>query len=335
MKAYGLCAPTSEGLQACELADPAPPAPCQVLVRMRAASLNYRDLMVMKGAFGSRVPPRQIPLSDGAGEVVAIGDGVRRACPGDRVALTFYPHAAEVLDPARAAACGRGLATPGVLAEYLLVPEADVVTLPQHFTLEQGATLPCAAVTAWNALCTGGPPLPGETVLVQGSGGVSLFALQLAQLFGARVIATSSSDAKAAQLRALGASAVIDYEKNPDWQHAVLELTAGDGVDRVIEVGGALTLPRSIAATRPEGRISIVGLLTGMPSISADFFGRGLHFDTIHVGRRMHLEQLVRAMAHHGVVPPVDQIFDFADAGQAFQHFADRRHTGKVVIRID
>jgi NADPH:quinone reductase-like Zn-dependent oxidoreductase len=335
MKAYGLSTPASEGLQSREVADPPSPAQGQVLIRMRAASLNYRDLMVLKGAFGNRVPPGQVPLSDGAGEVALIGEGVTRARPGDRVALTFSPHAAEALDPARAAACGRGLATPGVLAQYLLAPEADVVLLPPHLTLAQGATLPCAAVTAWNALCTGGPPLPGESVLVQGSGGVSLFALQLAKLFGARVLATSSSDAKLAQLRTLGADAVIDYARNPEWQGAVLELTAGDGVDRVVEVGGAHTLPRSIAATRHGGRISIVGLLTGMPSISAEFFARGLHFDTIHVGKRLHLEQLVRAMAHHCVGPLIDREFGFDDADQAFQHFAERRHTGKVVIRID
>jgi NADPH:quinone reductase-like Zn-dependent oxidoreductase len=334
MKAYGLHGSGLDALRLGEMADPLPPTRGQVLVRMRAASLNFRDLMVINGAFGSRVPPGLVPLSDGAGEVVAIGAGVSRTQPGDRVAITFYPHEAEALDPALAAAHGRGLAGHGVLAEYVTVSEHDVVRLPAHLDYEHGATLPCAAVTAWRALCAGRPPLPGEAVLVQGTGGVSIFALQFAKLFGARVIAMSSSDAKLERLRALGADQVVDYVRNPEWQDRVSALTEGAGVERLVEVGGAQTLARSIRATRHGGRISIVGLLTGMPAISADFFARGLHFDTIHVGRRQHFEQLLRAMQHHATLPVIDRTFDFADAVEALQHLAAHRHFGKVVIRI-
>jgi NADPH:quinone reductase-like Zn-dependent oxidoreductase len=335
MKAYGLHGSGFDALRLGEIADPPAPAAGQVLVRMRAASVNFRDLMVVNGVFGTRVPPGLVPLSDGAGEVVAIGAGVSRTQPGDRVAITFYPYEAEVRDPAQAAAQGRGLAGHGVLAGYSAVSEHDVVRLPGHLDYEHGATLPCAAVTAWCALCAGGQPLPGETVLVQGSGGVSIFALQFARLFGARVIALSSSEAKLKRLRALGADAVVDYVRNPEWQDRVLALTEGAGVERVIEVGGAQTLARSISATRHGGRLSIVGLLTGMPAIGADFFARGLHFDTIHVGRRQHFEQLLRAMQHHATLPVFDRVFDFADAVGALQHLAAHRHFGKVVIRIE
>jgi NADPH:quinone reductase-like Zn-dependent oxidoreductase len=290
--------------------------------------------MVANGAFGNRVPTGLVPLSDGAGEVVAVGSGVSRARPGERIALTFYPYAAENLDAARAAARGRGLVEPGVLAEYVLASEQDLVRLPSHLGFEAGATLPCAAVTAWSALCAGGPPLPGESVLVQGTGGVALFALQFARLFGARVIATSSGEKKLAQLRSLGAHAVVDHGEHAEWHGAVRDLSGGDGVDRVIEVGGAGTLTQSILATRHGGRISIVGLLSGMPSIGADFFARGLHFDTIHVGPRAHFEQLVRAMEHHALEPVIDRVFDFAEGALALQHLGKRRHVGKVVIRI-
>jgi NADPH:quinone reductase-like Zn-dependent oxidoreductase len=301
---------------------------------MHAASINFRDLMIINGAFGSRIKPGLVPLSDGAGEVVDIGPGVSRTRVGDRVALTFHPYRAEMIDPARAAGEGRGLDVPGVLAEYLLVSEHDVVRLPSHLSFEEGATLPCAAVTAWCALCLHAPLLPGEVVLVQGTGGVSIFALQLAQLFGARVLATSSSNSKLARLHSLGADAVIDYRKDAEWQELVRELAGGAGVDRVVEVGGANTLAKSIEATRHGGRISVVGMLTGMPSIGTGFFSRRLHIDTIHVGLRADFERLNRAIEHHRVVPLIDRVFEFADAADAVRHLASRQHMGKVVIRI-
>jgi NADPH:quinone reductase-like Zn-dependent oxidoreductase len=335
MRAWQLLAPGLGGLQLGDLPDPLAPGRGEVLVRLRAASVNQRDLMVAKGVFGSRVPPGQVPFSDAAGEVLEVGPGVSRVRVADRVALTFSPFEAESHGAVVAASRGRGLTTPGVLAEHLLVSEFDLVHLPPNVTFEQGSTLPCAAVTAWCALCAHAPLLPGETVLVQGSGGVSIFALQLARLFGARVIATSSSAERCARLSALGADAVIDSGLHADWHRQVLDLTAGQGVDRVVEVGGAQTMPLAIQATRQGGRISVVGLLSGMPAMGADFFSRGLHIDTVHVGRREHLEQLSRAIAHHALLPVIDRVFGFAEASAALQHVAARRHLGKVVIRVD
>lgn len=335
MKTYVLGGEGLDGLAVTDIGRPPSPGRGQVLVRMRAASLNFRDLLVMNGAYGPR-KPELIPLSDGAGEVEAVGDGVTCVRPGDRVALTFHlDWIAGAFVPALNPIGRGGGAADGVLAEYACVSQEEVVRLPEHLSFEQGATLPCAAVTAWTALCAYAPLTPGDTVLVQGSGGVSVFALQLAKLAGARVIATSSSTEKLARLRALGADEVIDYRRTPEWHTQVLDLTGGVGVDVVVEVGGAGTFAKSVAATRPGGRISVVGLLEGMPQIGPEFFLRMQSIHPIRVGSRAHFEDMNRAIGRHRVEPVIDRVFGFGEAVEAFRHLEGRRHFGKVVIRID
>lgn len=335
MKAYVF---SGDGLDRAALRDidrPPSPGRGQVLVRMRAASLNFRDLLVLNGAYGER-KPELVPLSDGAGNVEAVGDGVSRVRPGDRVALTYHlDWFAGAFGPGLNPIGRGGGAADGVLAEYVSVSQDEVVPLPEHLSFEQGATLPCAAVSAWTALCAYAPLTAGDTVLVQGSGGVSVFALQLAKLAGARVIATSSSSEKLARLRALGADELIDYRRTPDWHTQVLEMTGGVGVDLVVEVGGAGTFEKSVAATRVGGRISVVGLLEGMPRIGPEFFLRMQSIHPIRVGSRAHFEDMNRALGRHRVEPVIDRVFGFGEAIEAFRYFEGRRHFGKVVIRVD
>lgn len=247
MKLYRF--PTPKGLDSLTLVEREVPRPGrgQVLVRMRAASLNYRDLMVASGRYARGAAPADlVPLSDGAGEVAEIGQDVTRVKPGERVAGIFMQSwiGGPIAEADGASALGGAI--DGVLAEYVLFDQQGLVRLPAHLSFEEGATLPCAAVTAWNALTGGQPLLAGQTVLVLGTGGVSIFALQLARIAGARVIATSSSDDKLARARALGATDGVNYRRHREWQREVLALTEGRGVDQVVEVGGAGTLPRSI-----------------------------------------------------------------------------------------
>jgi NADPH:quinone reductase-like Zn-dependent oxidoreductase len=334
MKLYR-CA-TIEGmarLTLCEEPDPPPPGPHQVLVKVNASSLNFRELLFMSGAFGDRLPPNFIPASDGAGTVIAIGSGVRRVKPGDRVVATFHENWTGGAMPRHADMLGRGAIVEGMLRAMALLNEEDLVATPGHLSDEEAATLPCAAVTAWNALCQHAPLLPGQTVVVQGTGGVSIFALQLARLFGARVIATSSSDAKLARLAALGADATINYRDTPQWADAVWEHTGGEGADLVVEVGGAATFEQSVAAARQGGRISVVGMLTGTPAPGDGFFMRGLSVTPIHVGSREHFEAMNRAFGLHRLKPVVDSTYAFADVPAALRHLESQRHFGKIVIR--
>ncbi len=247
MRAYRLHAfdgPDAYRLE--ELASPTP-GPGQVLVKIKAVSLNYRDLMISKGQYNPNLRLPVIPLSDGAGEILVTGAGVTRFKPGDRVAATFMPTwVGGHLDDAKAR-CALGGDVDGVLAEEIVVPEDGLVHIPEHLSFEEAATLPCAAVTAWHALVVGGSIKPGDTVLTQGTGGVSIFALQFARMAGARVISTSSHDDKLERLRALGASELINYKTSPEWDKRARELTGGVGVDQIVEVGGAGTLPKSIA----------------------------------------------------------------------------------------
>ncbi len=238
------------------------PGPHEVLVRVKAVSLNYRDLLVVKGAYNPKMPLPRVPCSDAAGEVAAVGDKVTRLRAGQRVAGLFMPawQSGEVTDDKARSALGG--AVDGVLAEYVLLPADGVVAVPEHLSDEEAATLPCAAVTAWHALVTEGAVKPGDTVLVQGTGGVSLFALQFAHLAGATVIATSSRDDKLERARALGASAGINYKTTPEWGDRARELSGG-GVDHVVEVGGAGTLAQSLRAVRMGGRVSLIGVLSG------------------------------------------------------------------------
>lgn len=312
------------------------PALGQVIIAVRAVSLNYRDLLVLAGSHGGQSAP-YIPLSDAAGEVVAVGDGVWRCAIGDRVALTFNPDwIAGAWEPSPGAG-GRGggaAGLPGVLREKMRVDQSEVVKLPDYLTYEEAACLPCAGVTAWRALCGASPLLPGEIVLVQGTGGVSLFALQFARLFGARVIATTSSPEKAELLSGLGAETVIDRSVQAEWHKAVLAATDGIGVDLVVEVGGAGTLGKSLATTRQMGRISLVGLLEGLPVSGDSTFPRGVGTDVIRVGSRADFSAMLRAMAAHQVHPVIDETFGFDDAQAALDRLRSRGHVGKIVITL-
>jgi NADPH:quinone reductase-like Zn-dependent oxidoreductase len=336
MRLYRL--PKAERIDDLTLAEAATPEPRrgQVLLRMHAWSLNYRDLMVATGRYGaSGTAANLVPLSDGAGEVVAVGPDVRRAKPGDRVCPTFMQGwlGGDVIAEARQRALGGGI--DGVLAEYVLVDQEDLVHIPPHLSYEEAATLPCAAVTAWNALYGGTRLQPGETVLVLGTGGVSIFALQFAHLAGARVIATSSSADKLARARALGADEGIDYRAQPEWQDGVRTLTGGRGADHVVEVGGAGTLARSVAAARIGGQVALIGVLTGGQIDPAPIMRRNITLRGIFVGSREMFEAMNRAITQHRLHPVIDKVFAFAQARDAYRHLQGASHVGKVVIRAE
>jgi len=318
-----------------ELANPTP-GPGEVLIRVRAVSLNYRDLLVSKGIYNPKLKLPIVPVSDGAGEVHVTGAGVTRFKPGDRVVASFMPDWVEGPPDegkARTALGGGGV---GLLAEYVVLPERGLLTIPTHLSLEEAATLPCAAVTAWNALFETGAVKPGDTVLIQGTGGVSLFALQFARLAGARVIATSSSDEKLAKARELGTSDGINYQSTTDWDKRVRELTSRGGVDHVIEVGGAGTLPKSMRAVRYGGYIALIGVLSGasaevnpMPILM-----KGIRVQGIFVGSRAMFEAMNRAIEASRLRPVVDRVFGFDQAPQALKYLESGAHFGKVVIQI-
>ncbi|WP_044965076.1 zinc-dependent alcohol dehydrogenase family protein [Sorangium cellulosum] len=319
---------------------PAPkPGPGQVLVRVRAASINYRDLMVVRGRYGGERKDELVPLSDAAGEVVAIGAGVRRWKEGDRVISTFFPTWASgpFRGEYRTTTLGAG-GNDGVLAELVVFGEDAIVRAPAHLGFNEAATLTCAGVTAWTALFESGPrPAPGETVLVQGTGGVSLFAAQLARAAGLRVLATSSSAAKIERLRALGVTEAIDYRKQPEWHEEVLRLTGGEGVDRVIEVGGAGTLPRSMQAVKTGGVVSLIGLLSGVGSQidPMPILFRAIRVEGTVVGSRQATVELGAALELHGIRPVVDEVFPIERANEALAKLAAGKHFGKVVIGLD
>jgi NADPH:quinone reductase-like Zn-dependent oxidoreductase len=325
------------GLESLAVADrPQPqPGPHEVLIRVKAVSLNYRDLLVVKGAYNPKMPLPRVPCSDAAGEVAAVGDGVRRVRPGQRVAGLFMPAwlSGEVTESAARSALGG--AVDGVLAESIVLHEDGVVAVPDHLSDEEAATLPCAAVTAWHALVTEGGVKPGDTVLVQGTGGVSLFALQFARLAGARVIATSSRDDKLERVRALGASAGINYKTTPEWGDKARELS-GAGVDHVVEVGGAGTLAQSLKAVRLGGRISLIGVLSGGAGQVSLFpvLMKNVRIQGIYVGSREMFEAMNRAIAAHQLHPVVDRVFPFDQAPEAFRHLESGSHFGKVCIRL-
>jgi NADPH:quinone reductase-like Zn-dependent oxidoreductase len=326
------------GLDHLTLADrPDPqPGPGQVLLRMRAASLNYRDLLTVEGKYNPKQKLPLIPCSDGAGEVVEIGEGVSRVKPGDRVCGIFAQQwiAGEPTRDKVRSTLGGPL--DGTLAERMVLSEEGIVKIPDHLTDEEAATLPCAAVTAWNALVTEGGVTAGDTVLVQGTGGVSIFALQIAKTLGARVIATSSSGEKLERARGLGASDGINYRETPDWGAKVKELTGGTGADLVVEVGGAGTLKQSLQAVRIGGRIALIGNLAGSVSevpLPLIFMQR-VRVLGILVGHRESFAAMNRAFALHGLRPVIDRVFPFEDARAAFDLMAAGGHFGKICVRI-
>ncbi len=334
MRAYELRPVQSlDSLTLVERPDPKP-GPGQVLIAPRAWSLNYRDLNVARGAYGGPPPAGRIPLSDGAGEVVGVGAGVTRVKPGDRVAGCFMQGWLAGAPGAEVAATALGGAVDGMLAERVVLSEQGVVKVPEHLSDEEAATLPCAAVTAWNALVREARVKAGDVVVLLGTGGVSLFGLQFAKLHGARCIITSSSDDKLALARELGADELINYKRRPDWDKAVLELTDGRGADAVVEVGGAGTLEKSLAAVRFAGIVTLIGVLTGTagPIPTAAISRRHLRVQGIYVGSREMFEEMNRAIARHRLRPRIDRSFAFEDARAAYEHLVSATHSGKVVI---
>jgi NADPH:quinone reductase-like Zn-dependent oxidoreductase len=330
LRAFGL-----DALALTERPEPRP-GPGQILVQMRAFSLNYRDLMVVKGVYNPKQRLPLIPLSDGVGNVVAVGQGVTRVKIGDRVAPIFMQQwlCGEITeDKARSSL---GAQVEGVLAEGVVLHEDGVVHVPEHLTDEDAATLPCAAVTAWHALMTEGGVKPGDTVLVLGTGGVSLFGLQFARLAGARVIATSSSNAKLDRARQLGASDGINYKENPEWDKAVRALTGGMGVDHIVEVGGAGTLPQSLRAVRMGGRVSLIGVLAGGSGQVSPLpiLMKNVRVQGIYVGSREMFEAMNRAIALHQLHPVVDRVFAFAEVREALRYMESGAHFGKIAIRV-
>jgi NADPH:quinone reductase-like Zn-dependent oxidoreductase len=320
-----------DGLTLTDLPDPAP-GPGEVLVSVRSTSLNYRDLLIAR-----RTAHAVIPLSDGAGDIVAVGSGVARIAPGDRVAGCFFLHWSdgEVRPEYIAAALGGGTVD-GMLAELVVLPADAVVRLPDYMTYDEAATLPCAALTAWNAMFVQARLFPGQSVLLLGTGGVSIAALQLAKVAGVRSIITSSSDEKLARARELGADATINYRTQPDWERAVLDLTDGRGVDLVLEVGGAATFPKSMAATRIGGDIVLIGALAheGADPGTAPMVGRNIRATRIYVGSRVMFADMLRALELREVHPVIDRSFAFEKAADAYRLLESQSHVGKVVIRV-
>jgi len=309
------------------------PGPHEVLVRVRANSLNFRELSILRGYYPLPIRPDVVPVSDGAGWVVAVGSDVTRAKVGDRVADVLFPHWIDgPWGHEYSAQIGGSL--DGMLTEYALLSEEGVVHIPDHLSFEEAATLPCAGVTAWNALTGARPLQAGDTVLTLGSGGVSLFALQFAKLFGARVIATTSSEEKAQRLKALGADEVVNYHTTLDWDVAVRELTNGRGVDCVVEVGGAGTLEKSIKSTTIEGQISLVGSLAKDKStIDINVISSTVvTLRGIAVGSRAQFIAMNRAIAVNRLKPVIDRVFSFDDTRAAYQYYEEQPHFGKVII---
>ena len=322
-----------DALEVSQRAEPEP-GPGQVVVRTRAVSLNFRDLLLVKGDYSRKLALPMIPCSDCAGEVAAIGDGVTRVKIGDRVAGIFMQTwiDGEVTEAKAKSALGGAIG--GVLAESVVLHENGVTPIPEHLSFEEACTLPCAGVTAWHALITEGGLKAGDTVVTLGSGGVSLFALQFARMVKARVIATSGSDEKLERLRELGASELINYKTTPDWDKRVRELT-GAGADHIVEVGGAMTLPKSMKAVRMGGRISLIGNVAGGGEFNpVPLLMKNVRLQGIFVGSRAMFEAMNRTISEQKMRPVVDRVFDFDQAREAMLYMESGAHFGKVCIRI-
>ncbi len=309
------------------------PGPGQVLLRVRAACLNFRDLLMVRGHYDPRLPLPLVPLSDGVGEVTALGQGVTRLALGDRVCPMFSPTWLAGEPDHESLRLTRGGTVSGMLAEEVLADAQAVVPVPPHLSDVEAATLPCAALTAWSALVTYGGIKAGDTVAVLGSGGVSVFALQIARMQGARVVATTSSEEKAERLRALGAEEVVNYRQETRWGR-LLRRWSGGGVDHVVEVGGAGTLAQSLDAVRPGGTVSLIGVLAGVrePLNVLPVLMKKVRVQGIFVGHRQGFEALCRAVDAHQLRPVVDRVFAFEEAPAAFAHLASGAHFGKVCL---
>lgn len=310
------------------------PGPGQVLVRVRAVSLNYRDLINLRKTAGREVGGR-IPTSDGAGEIVAVGPDVAAWKPGDRVAGCFFQTWIGGPFELRHHHADLGGTVDGLLAEHALLSADGIVRVPDFLSFREAATLPCAGVTAWAALVDRGNLQAGQTVLALGTGGVSIFALQIATALGAKVIVTSSSDEKLQRARELGAWQTVNYRTTPDWDKEVWKLTGKRGVDHVVEVGGPGTLEKSMQSVAAGGQIALIGVLTGFGPPTASLFpllARNVRLDGIYVGSREHFEAFNRFLIEKQVHPVIDRVFPFDDAVAAYDHLASGQHFGKVVI---
>ncbi len=335
MKAYHLEKRDDLDIFALTLRDTERPQPGshEVLMRVHASSLNFRDLLIRNNRYLVNPKPDVVALSDAAGEVVELGSAVTRVALGERICASYFPKwAAGSLSMSHAIE-QFGCTRDGMLAEYALVPEQAAIHIPDHLSYEEAACLPCAAVTAWSSLTGARGVIPGETVLTIGSGGVALFGLQLARLFGARVLSITSSSSKAELLKKLGADAVVNYNENAYWERAIRELTHGRGVDHVIETGSAQTLPKSLACTAVGGRVALVAALASSGGqIDAKSLSGLFTLQRVFVGSRDDFEAMNRAISLHALRPVVDRVFPFSEAVDAYEHFEAQRHVGKVVI---
>lgn len=336
MQAYEIGA--QDGLAALRRVErPDPVAgPGEAVLRVRAVCLNHRDMLVLEGRYGARRPEDRVPVSDGIGEVIAVGDGVTQVAVGDRATCAHF--ASWLGGPFAMSAFGQdlGITHDGWLAEQIRVPAAALVKIPDALSDEQAVALPAAGVTAWNAVVEVGQVRPGATVLALGTGGVSIFALQIAKAAGARIAITSSSDEKLARARELGADVTVNYRTTPEWGAEVFNQTGG--ADIVVETGGFATLPQSIAAAAVNGRIVIIGALGGPPESGLPNFptiiGKNLTMRGIAEGSRAMLAELVKTVAANKIQPVIDREFAFADAAAAYQHLHSGDHIGKVMIRL-
>ena len=339
MKAVVLHQPGGlERLELVEVREPDAPGPGEITVRLRASSINYHDYLIVSGK--APAADRLIPLSDGAGEVVAVGSGALEYQVGDRVISTFFP---EWVDGgplnrfgAEIFASVPGDGSDGYAREYVTAPASHFTPAPKGFDDAEAASLVCAGLTAWRALVVEGGLKAGETVLVQGTGGVSLFALQFAKAMGAQVVATSSSDEKLERLKAMGADHLINYRTEPKWGSRARQLTGGRGVDHVVDIGGPATLPQSFSACRVGGKVALVGLLTGHegPLPTTVMMGRQLQLNCIMVGSRQAQRDMVRAVEANNIRPVIDSRFPLADLAQAFRRQESGQHFGKIAIEI-
>jgi len=337
MRAAVLSKAGLDNLAVVDLPDPEP-GPGEVLVRVRAATLNYRDLLTVEGGYGSRQRTENlIPVSDGAGEVIAVGAGVTRFAAGDRVVANFFQEWLSGEPDEAKLHSGLGGQIDGMACELRVLPEYGLCHTPSHLTDAEAAALPCAGLTAWSAVFDQGGVKPGDLVLTQGSGGVSAFALQFAKLAGAEVIATSSSDAKLERLRSLGADHLINYVDTPEWARPAREISGGRGLDLVVEVGGAGTLEQSIKAVRLGGAVMLIGVLSGanhefrLPLVVT----RKIRLEGVTCGSREQFEAMLRAVDQNGLKPALDdQRFSLDTLPAAMAHLREGRHFGKVVVEI-
>jgi NADPH:quinone reductase-like Zn-dependent oxidoreductase len=312
------------------------PGPGQVLVRLRAASLNFRDLLMIRGKYNPRQPLPLVPCSDGAGEVVELGPGVERVKVGNRVAGIFAQRWLAGRPDHVMLRSTLGGPLDGTLQEYRVFSEEGLVHLPAHLTWEEASTLPCAALTAWSSLVVEGSVTAGSKVVIQGTGGVSIFALQFCKMLGAETWVTSSSDEKLEKAKEMGATHVINYTTTPKWGEEIFRMTGKVGVDHVVEVGGAGTIDQSIRAIAPGGCISLIGILSGAAQEIqlTRVLMQNVRMQGIIVGHRDGFEQMNRAIAVSGLRPSVDRVFAFEEAPEAMAYMASAGHYGKIVIRV-